>query len=458
MPSLEERRQRFLSDPHLPKLILFCAAPAIVSGVVDMLYNIVDSIFVGHFVDANALAAISVNIAIQAGFSAIGVIFIMGTNSNISRAMGAHDILKARSSLVHGFFFGVFFTGLVAWLILFNLDWVLIQVGSRPDILHFSKDYARIILWVVPLNIGGQILIGAIRAKGFTDLAMRVSISGAICNIILDTLFIVGFRWGISGAALATGIAQSLVFFTALHLTYRLYQFPLKFSKEIPFQKDLLRNIVTLGLPTGFRIAIFSLTYIIGNRSLRDFGADTLAAYSITMRTAQFIMIFSAGMSAGMQPLIGYNYGAHLYGRVKTIIHTGILLNLCFAIPIAILFFIAPPFIFQIFTPSVETMIIGRGALRFIGTATCAYSIVFLTVDSLQAMGFYKLALWVSTATPIMICLGMLTFGPLWGSMGIWFSYTFAYTSLMFIALVILYRESIQLQQKSQSEYIDPLL
>ena len=448
MPASEERRKQFLTAENFPHLILLYSIPAIISGTVDMLYNIVDSIFIGHFVDANALAAISVNIAIQASFFAIGILFIVGTNSNISRAMGANDILKARSALVHGLFFGMIFTGIAAWTILFNLDWVLIQVGSRPDILQFSKDYAQIILWVVPINAGGLVLVGAIRAKGFTDLAMRVSLSGAFCNIVLDTLFIIVFGWGVKGAALATAMSQILVFIFALIFVYRLYQFPLRFSKEIPFQKDLLSNIIKIGLPTGFRIAIFSLTYIIGNRSLRDFGPDTMAAYSITMRAGQIIMIFASGMAAGMQPLIGYNYGAHHFSRVKKIIHTTIFLNLCFTIPIAILFFIAPPFIFQIFTPSMETVRIGQEALRFIGTATCAYSIVFLTTDALQAMGFYKMALWVSTSTPILICLGMLTFAPLFGRTGVWMAYTVAYTSLMLVALIVLYREGVKLDKK----------
>ena len=448
MPMLEERRQSFLNDKDLPRLILVSAIPAITSGVVDMLYNTIDAMFIGHFVDNDALAAISVNIAIQAAFFAVGLLFIIGTNSNISRAMGANDITRARTALVHGFYFCILTTGLVAGAILMNIDWVLIQVGALPDIMQFSKDYATTILWFVPINCGGLVLVGSIRAKGFTDLAMKVSLSGAIFNIILDALFIVGFGWGIKGAALATGMAQLLVFTFALRSVLKLYNFPLRFSKEITFQGKLLKDIIQLGLPTGFRIAIFSLTYIIGNRYLREFGPETLAAYSITMRTAQFIMVFTVGMAAGMQPLIGYNYGAKKFDRVKKIIHTSILLNLCFAVPLGIIFFWAPAQIFQLFTPSVETIKIGQEAIRFIGTATCAYSIVFLTVDSLQAMGFHRLSLFVSTATPILICVGMITFAPIFGRVGVWMSYSVAYTSLMLVALVILYRESAKLDQK----------
>lgn len=312
-----------LGYEKIPKLLQSFAIPSITAALVGSLYNIVDQIFIGQGVGYLGNAATNVSYPFSTICLAIALLIGIGSASRFSLYLGRQEPEAAAKAAGNGISLMVIF-GLVYLVVGESLLSFLLKLfGATKEVFPYAKQYAGVTLVGMPFLIITNGVSSLIRADGSPRYSMLCMMIGAIVNTILDPIFIFVFHWGIWGAALATIVGQILSFFCAIRYLWHF--------KTVHFKKDHFRPNIKEGLQTcsmGIsssvnQIAITFVQIILYN-SLTYYGALTvygsdipLAACGIVMKTNAIILAIIVGISQGVQPIIGFNYGAKQYSRVR---------------------------------------------------------------------------------------------------------------------------------------------
>lgn len=312
-----------LGYERISKLLRGFAIPSITATLVSSLYNIVDQIFIGHGVGYLGNAATNVSYPLSTICLAISLLLGIGGASRFSICLGKKQPEKAAHIAGNGIF--LMAAAGVLYLILGEafLTPLLKIFGATEEVLPFAKQYAGITLLGMPFLILTNGISNLIRADGSPKYSMACIVSGAIVNTILDPLFIFGFGWGILGAALATILGQILSFVLALRYLWKFQTITLT---RASFRIDMKDNMKTFYMGTSSCINQVAITVvqIVLNNSLTYYGAMSiygkeipLAACGIVMKTNAILLSIIVGISQGVQPIIGFNFGAGKYKRVK---------------------------------------------------------------------------------------------------------------------------------------------
>ncbi len=318
----DKRRNEF-ADVPINKLLFRFAVPGIISLLVNSLYNIVDQIFIGWGVGYYGNAATNVSFPLVTLCLALGLWIGNGTAAVFSLKLGAGYKEEAAVTVGNNTVLSLI-TGIGVLVIgtLF-LEPLLRLFGATDQVLPYAKTYAGICLLGMPFVVASLSIENVIRADGSPRFAMIATLSGAVINTILDPIFIFVFDWGVAGAAYATVIGQGVA--CLLFLSY-LPKFKLiKYSiKHWRLRGSVCRNIFSMGAASFLTQSAFLVLQIVMNNTLGHYGALSpygevipLACMGIVMKVNQIMIAFVIGISIGVQPIIGYNYGAGAYGRVR---------------------------------------------------------------------------------------------------------------------------------------------
>lgn len=312
-------RTELLGHEKVYKLLLRFSIPGIVGMLVNALYNIIDRIFIGNGVGSLAIAGLTVAFPVMNVAMAFSMLIGVGATSLISIRLGEQK--KEEAELILGNAFSLFILISVAFSLvsLLFIGPMLRLLGASPEVLPYAANYLRIILWGNVLMSVGFGMNNFIRAEGNPKTAMLTMIIGALTNVILDYLFVIIFNWGVEGAAFATIISQGvsaawvLFYFLKNKGTLKLKRknFSLKFSTTIA--------ILSIGsAPFAMQLAS-SLFNAIINTNLNTYGGPVaIASMGIISSICMLVLMPVFGINQGAQPIIGYNYGAKQYNRVKT--------------------------------------------------------------------------------------------------------------------------------------------
>lgn len=419
MPKTNEMEIKSIS-----RLLLKFSIPAIIGLLVSALYNIVDSIFVGRGIGDLALAAVTVCLPIITLFMACIMLIGMGGTALISIRLGEKKEEEAEkiigNSIVLFLILGVSLTILG----LIFLEPMLVFFGASPSILPYSMDYLRIILLGSVFLAFGAGMNNFIRAEGNPRIAMNTMLIGAAVNIILDYIFIFPFNWGIKGAALATIIAYSVT------STWVLYHFfsgrsRIKIRKEnFKLKSAIVKSIIIVGFPSFILQFAGSIQQTIFNKSLAKYGTDlSLAAIGIIMSIITFLIMPAMGINQGAQPIIGYNYGAKRYDRVKDALK----LSLIAATVVVTLGFIVskiwPSQLIGLFNKNPELIELGIHAMAINFLFIPLVGIQMISSSYFQAIGKPKQATILGLSRQVFIFIPVLLILPrIWGLEGVWWS------------------------------------
>ena len=300
--------------------ILLCklSLPSILAMMVNALYNVVDTIFVGKGVGTLGIGGIAIVFPIQMTIMAIGQAIGIGGASLISRRMGAGDpdgaALTFGNMLILAKILGV--TALV--LGLFAMDPLLSLFGATGAILPYAREYFQIIILAIPLMTLSMVGNDAIRAEGNAKFVMVAMVVGSGLNILLDPLFIFVLDMGIRGAAIATviSIAATCILIVGYFIS-RQSEIPMGI-RFIRLKGNIVREILSVGSSSFVMAIAFSFTVALVNNTLRVLGGSVeIAAFGVIHRMLSFIFMPIMGLSQGMQPLVGFNYGARQFHRVR---------------------------------------------------------------------------------------------------------------------------------------------
>lgn len=357
----QEQQINTLGTAPIPKLLAKFAIPGVISMVVNSLYNIVDQIFIGQGVGYLGNAATSIVFPITVVTMAFALLFGDGTSAYFSLKMGEKDLEGAKKGVGTGLSFlmvvAVFF--LVADLVF--LKPLLRLFGCTPDVLPYAIEYGRFIILGFPFVVMGIGLNGLARADGSPRYSMIAMLIGAAINCVLDPLFIFVFNWGVRGAAIATIAGQIFTFVMMIFYLPRFKSF--RITKDIfGLRLNIGRKLAALGISSfitqvaGSIIIAVSNNQIVTYGGLSKYGTDIpLAAFGIVMKVNQIIISVLVGISVGAQPLLGFNYGAKNYGRVRKTYFT--------AITVAIIVSFIGGIVFQFFPQSIVNIFGNESAL-----------------------------------------------------------------------------------------------
>lgn len=356
---METMNQNTTENPlgyeKLPKLLKSFAVPSIIAMLVSSLYNIVDQIFIGQGVGYLGNAATNVAYPLTTICLAIALLIGIGSASRFSLSLGAGQKDAAARIVGNGicmmFFFGILYAILVE---LFLIP-LLTAFGATADVMPYAESYTRITAVGMPLLIVTNAMSNLARADGSPKYSMTCMLIGAIINTILDPLFIFVFQMGVAGAAWATVIGQFFSFLMALRYIRKF--------KNIHLSREDLRLIpsealktASLGMSNSLNQIAITFVQIVLNNSLTYYGAQSvygkeipLAACGIVMKTNAILLAVIIGISQGSQPVIGFNYGARKYDRVRGIYRLAILCNLVVSVIGFLLFQLCPRQIISLF-------------------------------------------------------------------------------------------------------------
>ena len=317
---------RQLGEDQIPKLLLRFSIPAIIGMLVNALYNVVDRIFVGNGVGSLGIAGITIAFPIMTIMMAFQMLIGIGANALVAIRLGQKREKDAEKIIGNALVLLVIFAIVLAIIGTIFLDPILKTLGASRDVLPYAREYISIILWAGIFQSIGFGMNHFIRSEGNPKIAMFTMLIGAITNTILDPIFIFVFDWGMAGAAIATGIAQ------AISAAWVLYYFisgrsSLRLRVEnLKLKFDTFMEIISLGSSHFAMQLANSLLNVVMNTTLITYGGDiAVSGMGVVMSLNTLILMPIFGINQGAQPLIGYNYGAEKYDRVKETLKLAIL-------------------------------------------------------------------------------------------------------------------------------------
>jgi len=430
-----------LDDDRIGRLLLKLSLPAFFGMFVMTLYNVVDTIFIGHYVGPLGIAGLSIIFPLQMLSMGIGLMTGMGGASLVSRLIGARNIPRAEHALGNAITTTVVLSVIMMLAGLTNADFWCRLIGASETILPYARDYMTIILIGMVFMTTAMTLNGLIRAEGNARVAMIGMVIGAVSNIILDAIFIIPLDMGIKGAALATVIAQliSLMYLLSYYLTGNSF---LKIhSRNLILEPNILKAILAIGIASFARTLTGSLSAILVNRMLVTYGGDyAVSAFGIITRIMMFAIMPGIVIGQGLQPVLGFNYGAKRYDRALRAMKIAIAAaTACCVVVFMFLYFIPEPFI-RIFTADNQLAALGSYAAKRIFLAL--YLIGFVMVGSLvfQSIGKAVQSFITSISRAALFLIPLVFILPHFLQLdGVWLAFPIAdaLTFLLTLALLI---------------------
>lgn len=411
----EDRYYNPLVRKPIYQLLIKYAVPSILAFLVSALYNIVDQIFIGNIVGHLGNAATTVSFPISTISTAIALLLGIGTASNYSIYKGRGDDERAERTVATGITGLLFFAGLELALVMTFINPLLKLFGASDNIYQYAYDYTSITSLAIVFIVFSIALSHIIRADGSPKYAMMLNVIGAVLNIILDYIFMVNLNMGIKGAAWATFIGQALSFLLALYYIFFLKDNPIR-KKDFKIHKEELAAILKLGSAACINQLAMVVVQIVMNNVMTHYGAMSkygpdipLAAVGIASKLYIVLIGFNIGLAQGGQPIIGYNYGAKIYRRVKDTYLTTIKISVIYSTIFFLLVEIWPQIFVNIFGKGndlyMEFTII---LLRITLIMTALNGLQPITANFYTSIGKARLGIFVSLTRQVLFYLPLI--------------------------------------------------
>lgn len=400
------------------------AIPAIIAMTASSLYNMVDSIFIGHGVGALAISGLALTFPLMNLAAAFGSLVGVGASTLISVKLGQKDYDTAQRVLGNVLVLNVIIGLLFTVVTLIFLDPILYFFGGSDATVGYARDYMVVILLG---NIITHIYLGlnaVLRSAGYPQKAMYATIATVLVNTLLDPLFIYVFDWGIQGAAIATITAQVLAL---------IWQFKLFSNKNelLHFHKGIYRlkkKIVYDSLAIGMSPFLMNLAacfiVILINQGLQKYGGDlAIGAFGIVNRLVFIVVMIVMGLNQGMQPIAGYNYGAQQYLRVRKVLIVTIVAATFVTTFGFLVGMLMPELAVSIFTTDEELIRLAAKGLRITVVFFPIIGFQMVTSNFFQSIGMASKAIFLSISRQVLILIPCLLILPrYYGQFGVWVS------------------------------------
>lgn len=432
-----------LGTENIGKLLKQYAIPAIIAMIASSLYNITDSIFIGHGVGPLAISGLAITFPLMNLAAAFGSLVGAGAATLLSVRLGQKDYTTANSILGNVFIMNLFIGISFTIISLLFLDPILYFFGASEKTLPYAHDFMVIILSgnvITHMYLG---LNSMLRSSGKPRQSMYATIFTVLINLVLNPLFIFVFNWGIRGSAIATVISQTSVLIWQIYLFCDKNNF-IHIQKGIfKLNKYIVKDSLSIGMSPFLMNAAASVIVIIINQGLLKYGGDlAVGAYGIVNRIAFLFVTIVLGLNQGMQPIAGYNFGAKLYPRVtqvlkKTILGATLVMCTGFLVVESV-----PHAVASIFTTDKELIDIASLGLRMVFICYPIVGFQIVTSTFFQSIGMAQKAIILSLTRQILFLIPFLLILPkFFGIAGIWLSMPLADFFATILAAIMLYKQ-----------------
>lgn len=414
-----------LNDERVGRLMFKLTIPAFMGMFVMTLYNVIDTIFIGHYVGTMGIAGLSIVFPIQMLAMGMGMLTGMGGASVVSRLIGAKNVARAERALGNALSLNIILSTIIMIVGLSAAEFWLELVGASETVMPYALDYMTFILVGMIFQTFSMANNGLITSEGNARVAMMGMVIGAASNIVLDALFIIPLDMGIKGAAIATTLAHliSAIYFLSYwmrgkgYLRIRLKNFILEWG--------IIKDIMVIGVSALGRTLAGSLSAIFVNRALVEYGGDyAISTFGILNRIMMFATMPGMVVGHGLQPILGYNFGAKRYDLALRSIKIAMTVSTSWCIiAFFLLYFIPAPFI-QIFSSDAELIDMASSASRHIFLVLYLMGLVFTGSMVFMAIGKAKEA-FITSITQRALFLVPLVYilPPAMGIEGVWLSF-----------------------------------
>lgn len=444
-------RTKQLGEESIGKLLMKFSIPAIVGMLVSAAYNIVDRIFVGNGVNSLAIDGISIAFPIMTVMMAFGMLIGIGATALISIRLGQKKREDAEVILSNAFVLSIIVSLILTILGLVFCNPLLILFGAKGQVLIYAKQYITIILiGTLPQTLAFG-LNNIIRADGKPMIAMGTMLIGALINCILNPFFIFVLHFGIRGSALATIISQTIsaIWVVSYFFSNRCI---LKIKKEnLKLRKDMVLGIFSIGLsPFLMQLAASIITIMLNSNLLKYGGNAAVGAMGVINSIAMLILMPIFGINQGVQPIIGFNYGAKKYDRVKKALKIAIFAASCITVTGFIFIELFPSGIISIFnSKDKEFIAIGTFGIRIFLMMLPIVGFQIVSSNYFQATGRPRHAIFLALIRQVIVLIPLIYILPKFFHLnGVWFAGPASDLIASVVTGILLFRELSHLEQK----------
>lgn len=456
-----DNSKNILGTESIGRLLLKYSVPAIIGMMVNALYNVVDRVFIGNIpgVGPLAITGLGVTMPIMSIIIAFGTLIGVGATTNVSLKLGQGDRNKAEQIVGNAVSLSVLIGILIAIFGTIFSNKMLMVFGASQSTIGYAKDYMGIILIGAIFNIMSMMFSNLIRGDGNPKLSAAIMAAGCFMNIVLDAIFIFGFNMGIQGAALATIISQAVS--TIWGLTYYLRgKSNVEFKKiNLKLDKTIIKTIFAIGMsPFAMQLAN-SMVQLMFNTSLKVYGGDLAIGAMATISSINMLFVMPAfGFVQGMQPIVGFNYGAKKYDRAKKTLKISLMLATVVFIVGALVIQIAPQLLVGAFNKDQELMNITVNGLRKYAFAMPIVGISIVGSNFIQSIGKAKMSMLLGLLRQVIVLIPMIMILPNFiGLNGIWLAQPTADIVSAIITGIVLFKEMKKYDLDEEVECIEDL-
>lgn len=384
---MEQKSLEVFESMPVPKAVFKNVLPAMAAMLMVLVYNLADTFFIGQTHDALQVAAVSLATPVFLIFMAVGTAFGIGGTSVISRALGEgrKDYAKKVCSFC---MWGCVIVGVVMTaLFLIFIEPILSLIGASSDTWDLAKTYLMIVVCSGPFVLISNCYANVIRAEGESGKAMMGQLLGNLLNVVLDPIMILGFRWNIAGAAIATVIGNM---FGAGYYIFYFLRGKSSLSvrlKDFTLREKVCSSVLVIGIPAALGSLLMSVSQIIINSQMAEYGDMAIAGMGVAMKVVTITGMVCMGLGQGVQPLLGYCVGAKLWKRFKDVFKFSIIFSLILGVVLTVICYLFTNQIVSAFLTDVTAFDYAVQFAKILLTTSFTFGVFAVLTNALQAMG-----------------------------------------------------------------------
>jgi len=406
---MQDKTTELFKNAPVPKAVITNIIPSIISMIMVLVYNLADTFFIGQTKDAYMVAAVSVATPAFLIFMAVGMLFGIGGTSLISRMLGEGKEEKAKKTSAF-----CFWTGTTIGVIAMVFIWIFAKpicriIGASDDTIGYALQYLNIVAIGIPFLIIGNIFSNVIRAEGKPQKAMMGMILGNMTNIILDPIMILALHWNVAGAAIATvlGNVVGAIFYLS-HLLSGKSMLSIN-PKDYLARDGVAAGVFAIGIPASLNSILMSFSNIVINNKMMKFGDMAVAGLGVAMKVNMIVVMLLIGLGSGIQPLLGYCYGAGNRKRYLSVLKFSLCLAFALSMIMTVICYAGAGHLVRAFLENQDAFSYGMSFARIYIYSGPIMGTLFVLMNAIQSTGAAIPALILSVSRQGLLYIPILT-------------------------------------------------
>lgn len=405
---MNDKSTEIFRDAPVPKAVISNVVPSIISMIMVLIYNLADTFFIGQTKNAYMVAAISVATPAFLLFMAIGMLFGIGGTSLISRSLGEGQTEKAKNASAFCFWTGLCI-GIIAMIVIFIFaEPVSRVIGASDDTVGYASQYLRIVSTAIPFLIISNSFSNIIRAEGKANIAMIGMLIGNLINIILDPVMILWFGWDVAGAAVATVLGN---IFAAVFYIWHLLSKNSTLSIQPQYYmagNGIASGVLAIGIPASLNSMLMSVSNIVVNNIMFHYGDMAVAGLGVAMKVNMIVVMLLIGLGTGIQPVLGYCFGAGNRKRYMAVLKFSLILAFALSAVMTVLCYCGAGPLVHAFLEDENAFSYGMSFARIYIYSGPVMGLLFVFINAIQSTGAALPALILSISRQGIIYLPVL--------------------------------------------------